>query len=177
MKASAFSSTLRSGASARAAAKPACWLVTGTTTTCFSESSAARSAAMMTFALLGSTTTSSAATSWIAASSSYVEGFSVGPPSSDARLAPRTSSAEPLSADDRHCTATGFRGWDLRARADAPAHALAPTAAPAPPAAAAAKRSSRSVTVGAYRPRRDGRPRRRLRRPRGPRAASVCRCT
>jgi len=46
---------------------------------------------MITFGEFGSTTTSSAGTSWMPASSSYVEGFSVPPPSS--ATAPRLSNS------------------------------------------------------------------------------------
>src|SRR6185437_9727267 len=75
--------------------RPACWLVVGTTFTSFSESAAACSAAITTLALLGSTITSSAETSWIAASMSYVDGFSVGPPSSVCTPSSANSSARP----------------------------------------------------------------------------------
>ena len=70
LMARAFSSTERVGASASAAASPACWLVVGATSTSLSDSWAACWAAMITFGLFGISTTSSAATAWTPASRS-----------------------------------------------------------------------------------------------------------
>jgi hypothetical protein len=53
---------------------------------------------MITFGEFGSTTTSSAGTSWIPASSSYVDGFSVLPPSSTTAPTPSNSSLTPEPA-------------------------------------------------------------------------------
>src|SRR3954470_23677305 len=104
--AAALSAALRSGASATAADSPACCERVATTTTSFSASPAARSAAIRTFGLFGRTTTCSAGTAWMPASSSCVEGLSVGPPSStcapnDSNSAPRPGPETTASAPDR----------------------------------------------------------------------------
>ena len=67
----------------------------GTTLAGFSESSAARSAARITFGLFGSTTTSAPGAAWMPASSSYVDGFIVEPPSTTSTPSSRNSRFTP----------------------------------------------------------------------------------
>ena len=132
--------------------------VVGTTLAGFSESSAARSAARITFGLFGSTTTSMPGAAWMPASSSYVDGFIVGPPSTTSTPSSLNSRFTPLAARHRHDRA----GRDP-----------SPGAVPRRPAGRCARPPAR-----ACRPRRSATPRRPTRRrSTAPSGSSVCTCT